>query len=136
MSLYDFCNVCKIPFEGSISEPRPRDMEDFISAITVGGERGVSKARATNVHFHVLRYYSLFAGRCLVGRGDSGSLGAPDLAILRHALFADRTFSMGAIVAQRLNLNHSKGPIFGGIYASRLAKNFEMPIRLNEEEEI
>jgi hypothetical protein len=57
MSLYDFCNVCKIPHEGSISEPRPRDMEDFIAAITVGEERGVSKARAASVHFPVLRYY-------------------------------------------------------------------------------
>ena len=56
MSLYDFCNVCKIPFEGSISEPRPRDMEDFIPAITVGEERGVSKVRAANIHFPVLRY--------------------------------------------------------------------------------
>ena len=110
MSLYDFCNVCKIPYEGSISEPRPRDMEDFIAAITVGRERGVSKARAASLHFPVLRYYSLFAGRCLVGRGESGSLSAPDLAILRHALLADRTFSLGAIVAQRLNFEPFKGP--------------------------
>ena len=30
MTLYDFCNVCKLPYEGNISEPRPRDVEDFI----------------------------------------------------------------------------------------------------------
>ena len=104
--------------------------------ISIGEERGVTKARAASAHFPILRYYSLFAGRCLVGRGESGSLSAPDLTILRHALFADRTFSLGAIVAQRLNLNRSKGPIFGGIYASRLAKHFEIPIRLDEEEEM
>ena len=96
----------------------------------------MSKVRAASLHFPVLRYYSLFAGRCLVGRGESGSLSAPDLTILRHALLADRTFSLGAIVAQRLNLNRSKGPIFGGIYASRLDKHFEIPIRLDEEDEM
>ena len=39
-------------------------------------------------------------------------------------------------MAQRLNLNRSKGPIFGGIYASRLAKHFKTPIRLDEGEEM
>lgn len=58
-----------------------------------------------------------------------------DLAILRHALYADRTFSLGATVARRLHTNRSKGVIYGGIYAFRLAKHFEIPIRHDEEEE-
>jgi hypothetical protein len=120
MTLYDFCDVCKIPYEGSVSEPRPRDVEDFIDEITVGEERGVSEAIVASLHFPVLHYYSLFAGRCLIGRWESGGLSAPDLAILRHALYAERAFSLGAIVARRLNLNRSKGTIFGGVYASRL----------------
>ena len=41
MTLYDFCNVCKLPYEGSVSEPRPRDVEDFIEEVTVGEKRGV-----------------------------------------------------------------------------------------------
>ena len=43
---------------------------------------------------------------------------------------------MGGIVARRLSLNRTKGPIFGGIYASRLAEHFEIPIRHEEKEEI
>ena len=82
-----------------------------------------------------MRYYSLFAGRCLIGRGESGGLSAPDLAILRHALLRDRTFSLGAMVARWLSLNRSKGPIFGGICASCLAKRLEIPIRHDEREE-
>ena len=54
---------------------------------------------------------------------------------MRHALFRDTTFSLGAIVAKRLNLNRTKGPIFGGIFASRLAANFNIPIRHYEKEE-
>ena len=50
-------------------------------------------------------------------------------------MFRDATFSLGAIVAKRLNLNRTKGPIFGGIFASLLAKYFEIPIRHYEKEE-
>ena len=74
MMLSDFCEVCKLPFEGGVEEPRPRDVEDFIDEVIVGERRKVSKARASSVHFPILRYYSLFAGRCLIGRGDSGDL--------------------------------------------------------------
>ena len=42
---------------------------------------------------------------------------------------------MGAVIAKRLSLNHTKGPIFGGIYVACLARYFEMPIRHDEEEE-
>ena len=42
---------------------------------------------------------------------------------------------MGAVIAKRLSLNRTKGHIFGGIYASRLARHFEIPIRHYEKEE-
>ena len=39
------------------------------------------------------------------------------------------------MVAKRLSMNRSNGPIFRGIFASRLAKHFEVPIRHYEKEE-
>ena len=53
MSLFDFCRVCKIPFAGSIEEPHPCDVEDFIKDITVGEMRKVSAARTSIIHFPV-----------------------------------------------------------------------------------
>ena len=50
-------------------------------------------------------------------------------------LFRDNTFSLGAIIAKRLSLNRTKGPIFGGVFASRLAAHFNIPIRHYEKEE-
>ena len=135
MSLYDFCQVCKIPFEGSIEEPHRNYVEGFIDTIAIGETRKVSDARITSIHFPVLRYFAIFASRCLIGRGNSGRLSAPDLAILCHALLRDRTFSLGAMVAKRLSLNRTKGPILGGIFASRLAAHFNVPIRHYEKEE-
>ena len=135
MSLRDFCRVCSIPFEGSIEEPHHDDVDGFIDTIIVGETRKVSDARITSIHFPVLRYFALFASRCLIGRGNCGNLSAPDSFILCHALFRDDTFSMGAIVAKRLNLNRTKGPVLGGIFASRLGAHFNIPIRHYEKEE-
>ena len=42
---------------------------------------------------------------------------------------------MVGIIARRLSMNRTKGPIFGGIYASRLAAHFNIPIRHAEKEE-
>ena len=55
--------------------------------------------------------------------------------ILFHGLFCDNSVSMGGIIAKWLSLNHTKGPIFGGIFASRLDEHFEIPIRHYEKEE-
>ena len=42
---------------------------------------------------------------------------------------------MGGIIAKRLSMNRTKGPIFGGIYASCLAAHYNIPIRLYEKDE-
>ena len=135
MLLYDFCRVYKIPFEGSIEEPHRNDVEGFIDMIVVGEKRKASDARTTSIHFPVLRYFAIFASRCLIGRGNYGNLSAPDIVILCHALFRDNTFSLGAIIAKRLNLNRTKGPVLGGIFTSHLAAHFNIPIRHYEKEE-
>ena len=113
---------------GSIEEPHHSDVDGFIDMIAIGETRKVFDARITSVHFPVLRYIAIFASKCLIGRGNCENLSAPDIFILCHALFCDNTVSLGAIIAKRLSLNHTKGPIFGGIFASRLAKHFRIPI--------
>ena len=135
MPLSEFCEVCKLPFPGFIEEPHSNDVEGFIDTIGVGETRKVSDARITSIHFPVLRYFAIFASRCIIGHGNCGNLSVPDIIILFHALFRDDTFSMGAIVARQLNLNHTKGPILGGIFASHLAAYYNIPIRHYEKEE-
>ena len=111
MSLYEFCRVCKIPFEGSLEEPHRKDVDGFIDTITVGETRKVSDARITSIHFPVLRYFAIFASRCLIGHGNCGNLSVPDIIILFHGLFYDNSVSMGGIIAKRLSLNRTKGPM-------------------------
>ena len=96
--------------------------------------RGYFQTRITSIHFPVLHCFAIFASRCLIGRGNCGNLSVPDIIILLHGLYSDNTFSMGGIIAKRLSLNRTKGPIFGGIYATRLAAHFNIPIRHYEKE--
>ena len=131
----NFVRFCKLPFLGSVEEPHRNDVEGFIDTIAVGETRKVSDARITSIHFPVLRYFAIFSSRCLIGRENSGNLSSPDIVILRHAFFHDINFSLGAIVAKRLNMNRTKGPIFGGIFTSRLATHFGIPIRHYEKQE-
>ena len=130
-----FCLVCKLPFVGSIKEPHPSDVDGFIDTITVGETRKVSDARITSIHFPVLCYFALFASRCLIGRGNCGNLSIPDIIILLHGLYSDNSVNMGGIIAKWLSLNRTKGPIFGGIYATRLAAHFNIPIRHAKKKE-
>ena len=91
MSLYDFCRVCLVPFEGTTKEPHRGDVDGFIDTITVGEMRKVSDARITSIHFPVLRYFAIFASRCLIGCGNYGNLSVPDIIILFHYLFSDNS---------------------------------------------
>ena len=59
-----------------MEEPHCNDVEGFIDMIALGETRKVSNARITSIHFPVLRYFAIFASRCLIGRGNSGIFSA------------------------------------------------------------
>ena len=86
----------------------------------MGDERGVSGVTAASWHFPTVHYFALFIAKCLLAREKVGALSTPDFAVLSRALYGNKTYSMGAIVARRLHLNRSKGKIHGGIYATCL----------------
>ena len=47
--LTEFCDICSIPSDGEIREPRPEEFEDFHCTLLVGDERGVSSVTATSL---------------------------------------------------------------------------------------
>ena len=127
--LTEFCDICMIPSDGSLAEPRPAEFEAFYRTLTVGDERGVSTITAAGLHFPAVHYFALFIAKCLLAREMVGGLSSPDLVVLRCAIEGDKKYSLGAIMAHRLHLNKSQGKIHGGIYATRLAAHFEVEIR-------
>ena len=64
--LTEFCNICMIPSDGSLAEPRPAEFEAFYRTLTVGEERGVSAITAAGLNFPALPYSALFIAKCLL----------------------------------------------------------------------
>jgi hypothetical protein len=129
MTFAEFCEICMIPSEGELREPRPDEFKDFLLTLTMGESRGVSKARVTSLHLPTVHYFGLFIGQCLTAKKEGGTLSALDMAILCCALFSDRTYSLGGIIARRLHINRTRGSIHSGIYATRLATHLNVAIR-------
>ena len=83
--LTEFCDICMIPSDGSLAEPRPAGFDDFYRTLTVGDERGVSATTAVSLHFPAVHYFALFGAMCLLARKKVGALSAPDFVVLRRA---------------------------------------------------
>jgi hypothetical protein len=64
----------------------------------------------------------------LTARTEGGTLTVPDLAILHCALYGDRTYSLGGVIARSLHTNRTRGSIHGNIYATRLARCYKVAI--------
>jgi hypothetical protein len=56
----------------------------------------------------------------VLARKVANKLSSYDLAFIAAALKGDRTYNLGALIAFRLDANHEKGGICGGLIASRL----------------
>jgi hypothetical protein len=72
LTLDEFCEICLIPSDGDLREPRPEEFEDFLHTLIVGEFRGVSKARVTSLHFPDVHYFALFIGKCLTAKEEGG----------------------------------------------------------------
>jgi hypothetical protein len=117
MSLEEFCDACKLPYWGSLAEPRKSNHDTFLSGLYNGEDRGVTQARIKSIQFAAIHYFATFNRRCVVGKHDCSALCAPDLSIIHAALHGSRHYNFGVIIAWRLSRNVDDGDLYGGIYA-------------------
>jgi hypothetical protein len=80
------------------------------------GESG----KIRNIHFPSIRYFAYFVTKCVLARKTASKLSSYDLAFIATALRPDRTYNLGALIAFRLDANHEKGGVCGGLISSRL----------------
>ena len=90
MDLVDFCNACKIPQWGSLSEPHKSEYNDFLASITVGETRSITHATVGSIHFPAIHYFALFIGRCINGEHQQYHICILDLSILKCAVLGDK----------------------------------------------
>ena len=134
MDLEDFNIACKLPQWGNVSEPRKFEYKDFLASITVGESREITQATIGIIHFPSIHYFALFIGRCINGKDEACHMCVPDLCVLKSAVFGDKQYNLGAIVARRLHLDGLCGVLVGGIYATRVANYLDVPIHENDME--
>ena len=72
--LTEFCEICLLPSDGGLVEPRPAEFNGFYRPLTVGDERGVSSITAAGLHFPAVHYFTLFIAKCLLAREKVGAL--------------------------------------------------------------
>ena len=122
ISLENFAYHCKLSFCGSLDEPPRAEFETFLTSLCYGERRGVTQGRIKSIHFPAIQYFTLFNGKCIVGKQDCSTLCALDLSLIRTVLTDERNYNLAAIVARRLQHNANNGWFYGGIYATRLAR--------------
>ena len=76
--------------------------------------------KITSIQLPAIRYFAYFITKCVLARKNGGKLSIQDLTFLAAALQGDKTYNLGALIANRLATNREKGGICGGLIASRL----------------
>ena len=56
IDLEDFCDACKIPQWGLLSEPHKSEYNDFLASITVGETRNITQATIGSIHFPAIHF--------------------------------------------------------------------------------
>ena len=54
---------------GELEEPHHEDVAGFVSTIAIEEPKKGFEAKVSSIHFPVLRYFAIFASRCVIGRG-------------------------------------------------------------------
>jgi hypothetical protein len=99
---------------------QPRPLLGLYEEICQGRSFTGEGGKTRNIHFPSIRYFAFFITKCVLARKSVSKLSLHDLAFLSATLRRDRTYNLGALIAFRLDINHEKGGIYGGLIASRL----------------
>ena len=74
--LTNFFDICMLPFDGDLVDPRPSEFDGFYRTLTVGDERGVLGTTTVSLPFPAVHYFPIFIAKCLLVREKVGALSA------------------------------------------------------------
>ncbi|KAK1686316.1 hypothetical protein QYE76_047164 [Lolium multiflorum] len=118
----DFCAAIRVPQWGSCEKIRgsPQEFLDLFKMICHGRSFSEDGGKISSIQLPAIRYFAYFITKCVLARKNGSKISIQDLAFLAAALQGDRTYNLGALIANRLATNREKGGICGGLIASRL----------------
>ncbi|KAK1669247.1 hypothetical protein QYE76_057406 [Lolium multiflorum] len=127
MKLEIFCAALGIVPVGTARriEDNPKELLELYRGITNDDCRTIQRGKIRNIQLPAIKYFAYYIGTSILGRENTSNISSYHLGFLIAALTGDTPYHLGALVARRLS---NKGPIFGGIIASRILAYLELPL--------
>ncbi|KAK1682464.1 hypothetical protein QYE76_043312 [Lolium multiflorum] len=127
MKLEDFCIALDIAPVGTAKriEDNPRALLELYREITNDDCRTIQRGKIRNIQLPAIKYFAYYLATSILGRENTSNISSYHLAFLIAALTGETPYHLGALVARRLS---NKGPIFGGIIASRILAYLDLPL--------
>ncbi|KAK1607149.1 hypothetical protein QYE76_030822 [Lolium multiflorum] len=127
MKLEFFCAALGIAPVGTSRkiEDNPKELLELYRGITNDDCRTIQRGKIRNIQLPAIKYFAYYIATSILGRENTSNISSYHLGFLIAALTRDTPYHLGALVARRLS---NKGPIFGGIIASRILAYLELPL--------
>ncbi|KAK1680607.1 hypothetical protein QYE76_041455 [Lolium multiflorum] len=127
MKLKDFCTALDIAPVGTAKkiEDNPKALLELYREITNDDCRTIQRGKIRNIQLPAIKYFAYYLATSILGRENTSNISSYHLAFLIAALTGETPYHLGALVARRLS---NKGPIFGGIIASRILAYLDLPL--------
>ncbi|KAK1645752.1 hypothetical protein QYE76_063557 [Lolium multiflorum] len=131
MELEEFCRALDIAPVGTSRriDDNPRDLLELYRGITNDDCRTIQRGKIRNIQLPAIKYFAYYIATSILGRENTSNISSYHLAFLNIALTGRTSYHLGSLIARRLS---NKGPIFGGIIASRVLAYLELPIDPND----
>ncbi|KAK1628448.1 hypothetical protein QYE76_002763 [Lolium multiflorum] len=127
MKLKDFCAALDIAPAGTARkiEDNPRVLLELYREITNDDCRTIQRGKIRNIQLPAIKYFAYYLATSILGRENTSNISSYHLAFLIAALTGETPYHLGSVIARRLS---NKGPIYGGIIASRILARLDLPL--------
>ncbi|KAK1663358.1 hypothetical protein QYE76_051517 [Lolium multiflorum] len=127
MKLKDFCDALDIAPAGTARkiEDNPRVLLELYREITNDDCRTIQRGKIRNIQLPAIKYFAYYLATSILGRENTSNISSYHLAFLIAALTGETPYHLGSVIARRLS---NKGPIYGGIIASRILARLDLPL--------
>ncbi|KAK1648528.1 hypothetical protein QYE76_066333 [Lolium multiflorum] len=127
MKLKDFCAALEIAPAGTAKkiEDNPRVLLELYREITNDDCRTIQRGKIRNIQLPAIKYFAYYLATSIIGRENTSNISSYHLAFLIAALTGETPYHLGSVIARRLS---NKGPIYGGIIASRILARLDLPL--------
>jgi len=98
--------------------------------VTNDDDRIAQRGKIRNIQLPAIRYFAYYLATSILGRENTSNISNYHLAFLAAALNGNTSYNLGALIARRLA---ARGPIYGGIIASRIIADLGLSVDPNDE---